>query len=177
MNDLLILCSHLQLLRNYGSNLSAEDQNIKWRSIKFLIIILRMVEELQINWRKLMSNRLDQFCPLLISICENFTVSLLPIMVNENICSSSSTNFIEVSIDISEKKPLWLLLQEELVVFAKSVCPLLLSVDVTEEADLPCSVKGKLGGPSQRRLASFMTSSVLQAVLPFNLKYIQISLT
>ncbi|XP_020081314.1 uncharacterized protein LOC109704964 isoform X3 [Ananas comosus] len=123
-----------KLLQNYGSNLSAEDQNIKWRSIKFLIIILRMVEELQINWRKLMSNRLDQFCPLLISICENFTVSLLPIM-------------------------------EELVVFAKSVCPLLLSVDVTEETDLPCSVKGKLGGPSQRRLASFMTSSVLQAVL------------
>lgn len=104
MNDLLILCSHLQLLRNYGSNLSAEDQNIKWRSIKFLIIILRMVEELQINWRKLMSNRLDQFCPLLISICENFTVSLLPIMVIENICLSSSANFIEVSIDISEKK-------------------------------------------------------------------------
>lgn len=109
MNDLLILCSHLQLLWTYGSNLSAEDQNIKWRSIKFLIMILRMVEELQINWRKLMSNRLGQFCPLLISICKNFTVSLLPIMVNENICLSSSTNFIEVSIeyrqlDISEKK-------------------------------------------------------------------------
>lgn len=63
------------------------------------------------------------------------------------------------------------------MVFAKLVCPLLLSVDVTEETVLPCSVKGKLGGPSQRRLASFMTSSVLQAVLPFNLKYIQICLT
>lgn len=40
--------------------------------------------------------------------------------------------------------------------------------------DLPCSIKGKLGGPSQRRLATSITSSVLQCVRPFLITLVEI---
>ncbi len=36
-----------------------------------------------------------------------------------------------------------------------------------EDVALPSSVRGKLGGPSQRRLSSSTTTAVLQAVLIF----------
>lgn len=57
-------------------------------------------------------------------------------------------------------------LQEELVLFADSSCSVFSSSIMVQDA-LPSSVKGKLGGPSQRRLSSSTTTAVLQAVLFF----------
>jgi tRNA guanosine-2'-O-methyltransferase len=49
-----------------------------------------------------------------------------------------------------------------MVAFSKLSCSIFwLDVD---NKDLPPSIKGKLGGPSQRRLATSITSSVLQGV-------------
>ena len=55
-------------------------------------------------------------------------------------------------------------MQEDLISFAESSCSIFWSHLVMENR-LPGSVTGKLGGPSQRRLSSPMTTSVLQAVL------------
>jgi len=50
-----------------------------------------------------------------------------------------------------------------MVAFSKLSCSVFWFRDV-ENKDLPHSIKGKLGGPSQRRLATSITSSVLQGV-------------
>lgn len=55
-------------------------------------------------------------------------------------------------------------MQEELVSFANlssSIFHLTLAV---EDTTLPNSIRGKLGGPSQRRLSTSTTTAVLQAV-------------
>jgi tRNA guanosine-2'-O-methyltransferase len=53
-----------------------------------------------------------------------------------------------------------------MVIFSKTSC-LVFWLRNMENMDLPCSVKGKLGGPSQRRLATSITFSVLQGVGSF----------
>uniref|UniRef100_K4A4R6 tRNA (guanosine(18)-2'-O)-methyltransferase TARBP1 n=1 Tax=Setaria italica TaxID=4555 RepID=K4A4R6_SETIT len=52
---------------------------------------------------------------------------------------------------------------ETMVVFSKLSCSVFWLKNI-ENMDLPYSVKGKLGGPSQRRLATSITSSVLQGI-------------
>lgn len=54
--------------------------------------------------------------------------------------------------------------QEDLMSFSNSVCSIFWSDPVITDIDLPSSTKGKLGGPSPRRLPLHITSSVLQAV-------------
>jgi hypothetical protein len=53
-----------------------------------------------------------------------------------------------------------------MVAFSKQSCSVFWLKN-KDNMDLPCSVKGKLGGPSQRRLATSITSSVLQSVCLF----------
>ena len=53
-----------------------------------------------------------------------------------------------------------------MVAFSKQSCSVFW-LKSTDNMDLPGSIKGKLGGPSQRRLATSITSSVLQCVRPF----------
>jgi tRNA guanosine-2'-O-methyltransferase len=50
-----------------------------------------------------------------------------------------------------------------MVIFSKTSC-LVFWLKNMENMDLPYSVKGKLGGPSQRRLPTSITSSVLHGV-------------
>lgn len=57
--------------------------------------------------------------------------------------------------------------QDDLVQFAKQSCSVFWSGVVTEDTALPGAVKGKLGGPSQRRLSVSATTAVLQAVSAF----------
>lgn len=58
-------------------------------------------------------------------------------------------------------------MQDDLVQFAKQSCSVFWSGVVTEDTALPGAVKGKLGGPSQRRLSVSATTTVLQAVSTF----------
>jgi hypothetical protein len=60
----------------------------------------------------------------------------------------------------------YVLIQDNLVTFSKQSCSVFWLKN-KDDMDLPGSVKGKLGGPSQRRLATSVTSSVLQSVCPF----------
>lgn len=55
-------------------------------------------------------------------------------------------------------------MQDDLVQFANQSCSVFWSGAVAEDAALPGAVKGKLGGPSQRRLPISATTAVLQAV-------------
>lgn len=57
-----------------------------------------------------------------------------------------------------------LTVQDELISHADLSCSIFWSSIPIEDENLPGSIKGKLGGPSQRRLSSSATTSVLQAV-------------
>ncbi|CAJ1943228.1 unnamed protein product [Sphenostylis stenocarpa] len=68
--------------------------------------------------------------------------------------------------DISEKlSDEFLYLLHDLVQFAKQSCSVFWSGVVTEDTVLPGAVRGKLGGPSQRRLSVSATTAVLQAMM------------
>ncbi|WOL09568.1 hypothetical protein Cni_G18321 [Canna indica] len=124
-------------LQKYSSCLCKQELHMQWVPIKLLILILALVDELQIGHR-------------------NVT------------CLSIARYGAESGImDIHQKTvgP-FLHLMEELVSFAKLVSLVFWSVPAMEGMQVPFSVKGRLGGPSQRRLASVMTSSVLQAIFP-----------
>lgn len=54
-----------------------------------------------------------------------------------------------------------------MVQFANQSCSIFWSGIVVDDTALPGSVKGKLGGPSQRRLSISTTTVVLQAVGSF----------
>lgn len=62
-------------------------------------------------------------------------------------------------------------MQEELVCFSNLSCSIFWSNIAMEETNLPSSVMGKLGGPSQRRLSFSTTTVVLQAVRLRNLQF------
>ena len=55
-------------------------------------------------------------------------------------------------------------LQDELISYASLSCSIFSSGIAIEDGNLPGSIKGKLGGPSQRRLSLSTSTSVLQAV-------------
>ena len=59
-------------------------------------------------------------------------------------------------------------MQGDLVQFANQSCSIFWSDVVAEDTTLPGVVKGKLGGPSQRRLSISATTAVLQAVGTFS---------
>lgn len=59
-------------------------------------------------------------------------------------------------------------MQNELVSFANMACSIFWS-SIVKDTTLPGSVRGKLGGRSQRRLSSSATTAVLQAVCSLGL--------
>lgn len=127
-------------LEKYGNKLSKQCPIRECIQVKFFIIVLSLIEELEVKQKNL--------------VRQNNTISN---------GSSDSTYGLEHHA-LSEKlaKSLLLVL-ENMVVFSKPSCSVFWLRN-TDSMDLPCSVKGKLGGPSQRRLATSITSSVLQCI-------------
>ncbi|RLN15678.1 hypothetical protein C2845_PM02G40530 [Panicum miliaceum] len=108
--------------------------------VKFFIIVLSFIEELEVGQRKL--------------VCQDKTILK---------GGSDRANGLELH-DLNEKLAESLsLVLETMVVFSKLSCSVFWLRNI-ENMDLPYSVKGKLGGPSQRRLATSITSSVLQGI-------------
>ncbi|RLN39238.1 uncharacterized protein C2845_PM01G00170 [Panicum miliaceum] len=109
--------------------------------VKFFIIVLSFIEELEVGQRKL--------------VCQDKTILK---------GGSDRADGLELH-DLNEKLAESLsLVLETMVVFSKLSCSVFWLRNI-ENMDLPYSVKGKLGGPSQRRLATSITSSVLQGFI------------
>ncbi|KAG2408431.1 uncharacterized protein HKW66_Vig0032530 [Vigna angularis] len=68
----------------------------------------------------------------------------------------------EISEKLSDE---FIYLLDDLVQFAKQSCSVFWSDVFTEDTTLPGAVRGKLGGPSQRRLSISATTVVLQAIM------------
>ncbi|KAJ6808227.1 uncharacterized protein M6B38_167710 [Iris pallida] len=134
--------------QKYCSSLCNQDGIMEWVPIKLLILILSLVEELQIEWTK----------------CEIYNEAKVGREHNGTgklHCSSLLLRYTDC-VTIHGK---FASLMIELVAFSKLVSPIFWSFSETMDTQLPQSLRGKLGGPSQRRLASSTTSSVLRAIL------------
>ncbi|XBH97013.1 hypothetical protein VPH35_087309 [Triticum aestivum] len=126
-------------LENCGIKLSEHSSTRKCADVKFFIIIICLIEELEVRQKKLVHQ-------------------------NNAIAGGGSdmTNGLEhhALTQMFEKSLLSVL--ENMVAFSKQSCSVFWLKNT--DMDLPCSIKGKLGGPSQRRLATSITSSVLQCI-------------
>uniref|UniRef100_A0A453JB67 tRNA (guanosine(18)-2'-O)-methyltransferase TARBP1 n=1 Tax=Aegilops tauschii subsp. strangulata TaxID=200361 RepID=A0A453JB67_AEGTS len=127
-------------LEKCGNKLSEHSSTRKCADVKFFIIIICLIEELEVRQKKLVHQ-------------------------NNAIAGggSDTTNGLEhrALTQMFEKSLLSVL--ENMVAFSKQSCSVFWLKN-TDNMDLPCSIKGRLGGPSQRRLATSITSSVLQCI-------------
>ncbi|CAL5436699.1 unnamed protein product [Camellia sinensis] len=138
----------LTFIQTHGIDICKQNNHLECIPVKFLILALSLIRELQI-----MQERVADTGKRGRTKTE---VALLEIVDH-----LSST---EISIIIEKFSKLFLSILEGLVAFATSSCSIFLS-GMLEDTDLPCSLRGKLGGPSQRRLSPSATTAVLQAIM------------
>nr|ABF93471.1 RNA methyltransferase, TrmH family protein, expressed [Oryza sativa Japonica Group] len=127
-------------LEKYGNNLSEEYPTGECIQVKFFIIVLCLIEELEVKHKRL--------------IHQNNTISKE---------GSDSSNGLEHHALNKKLAKFLLIILENMVIFSRTSCSIFWLRN-SEDMDLPSSVKGKLGGPSQRRLPTSTTSLVLQAI-------------
>ncbi|XP_019190926.1 PREDICTED: uncharacterized protein LOC109185383 isoform X1 [Ipomoea nil] len=136
-------------IQEHGADICKEKTLLEWIPVKYLILILSLVYELQ-----LIEDR----------VVECFTSGRLKMGLD----SPGKAVDIPPAKDsrIFEKftNSFCSLLQDSLVSFARLSCYIFDSRSIIDDSVLPGSIKGRLGGPSQRRLPSSTASSVLQAI-------------
>lgn len=133
-------------LEKYSSSLCNQNSCSEWVPIKLFVLFLALIEELQIGFSSVVHLSVDKYGTEY-SIINQLERESLP----------------EISIYYKAAGAFHCLL-EHLVPFSKLASSVFWSVPAAEDLQLPPSIKGRLGGPSQRRLASVITSRVLQAI-------------
>ncbi|KAL6847720.1 hypothetical protein ACP4OV_022508 [Aristida adscensionis] len=143
---LLLVTSEEQYLKQifvfleaYGYKLS-EQWIGEYTPIKFFMIVLSLIEELEVGQKKL--------------ACQNNAI----LKSGSDTANGIGNHYLHEKLAESLS-----LVLENMVVFSKPSCSVFWLRNM-ENIDLPYSVKGKLGGPSQRRLATSITSTVLQSI-------------
>ncbi|KAM7494028.1 hypothetical protein LguiB_028637 [Lonicera macranthoides] len=138
----------LMFFQNHAIDLCKENCHLKWLPVKFLILILSVVLELRIIKDKTADRGKQGRNKLELSLPER-----------ENHVVSTKFSYIFGKFD-----KLFALILEELVSFARLSSSVFWSNMAVEDTNLPGSIRGKLGGPSQRRLSSSTTTAILQAI-------------
>ncbi|KAF3448239.1 hypothetical protein FNV43_RR08952 [Rhamnella rubrinervis] len=136
----------LMFIQNHGTNICRQSNKLECIPVKFLILASSLVMELQI-----VQERNTEYG------IKFRTKSEFSLLETVDRSSPDAVVLYQKFIDV------FLLIMEELVSFANLSCSVF-SLNAKMEDTLPGSVKGKLGGPSQRRLASSTTTVVLQAI-------------
>ncbi|XP_065856837.1 uncharacterized protein [Euphorbia lathyris] len=136
----------LTFLQNRGIDI-CEHNHVSWSRVKFLVLVMNMVGEIQTMWDKVVEH------------AERMKFK------GENSLPEATDQFgYAEAFAVNEKFfDLFLSILEELVSFASTSCSIF-STSILKDADLPSSVSGKLGGPSQRRLPSSTAAAVLKAI-------------
>ncbi|KAK4338184.1 hypothetical protein RND71_042671 [Anisodus tanguticus] len=132
-----------KFIQDHGSNICDRSNNLECVPVKFLILLLSFVHELQV----LQGRAVD---------CLKTSLDISD-KVSQYSMMKSSTIFVVFS-------KLFFSILDALVSYAGMSCSIFWSKHMEECGDFSGSIRGRLGGPSQRRLSSSLTSSVLQAV-------------
>ncbi|CAH9086609.1 unnamed protein product [Cuscuta europaea] len=134
-------------IQEHGVDICKEKTLLEWIPVKFLILILSLIYELQIIQDRV------QFCT--------------SIRLKAGVDSHAKEDDILLTKDsrVFERfTKSFCALLDSLVLFARLSCDIFYSKNVIEDRVLSGSIKGRLGGPSQRRMGSSITSSVLTAI-------------
>ncbi|XP_057773845.1 uncharacterized protein LOC130993110 isoform X2 [Salvia miltiorrhiza] len=138
----------LKFIQDHRTDVFKKKNYLELMAVKFLILIASLIEELQVIQEKVAIFQVakikneDLNMP---TIVDNFT-------------------FMEESVIFVKFGVVFLSFLEELVSFTKLSCSVFWSSVITEDMTLAGSVRGRLGGPSQRRLPSSPCTSVLEAI-------------
>ncbi|KAG9154332.1 hypothetical protein Leryth_000767 [Lithospermum erythrorhizon] len=137
----------LKFLQDFGHNISKQNSVMRWVPVKYLILACSLLHELQIIQERVIG------------------LSRIGRKKKVNLTDSAGHRYsVGYSIIFEKFAALFSSILAELVSFAKLSCSIFGSTTVTEHGALPGSIKGRLGGPSQRRLSSQTTDMVLQAI-------------
>ncbi|KAF5188699.1 tRNA/rRNA methyltransferase (SpoU) family protein [Thalictrum thalictroides] len=131
-----------KFLRNYGVNICKQRNHLEWLPLKFLILNSSLVQELRIIQMKSVDSSLKGRSNM------------------ESLLDTSDHS----SVIFDRFTASFLYILEEIVSYAKLVCSTFWCNPIVD-SHLPSSIRGKLGGPSQRRLASRTTTAVMEAIL------------
>nr|XP_027085113.1 uncharacterized protein LOC113707145 isoform X2 [Coffea arabica] len=136
-------------LRDHGKNVCKQQNLLEWVPVKYLILVSSLVQELQINQDRTVEGPIRE-----------------RIKANIHLPGTAAyTDFLVESSFLQKFAKCFLLILEELISFAKSSCSIFWSNQVEYDCILPSSIRGRLGGPSLRRLSSSIATSVLQAII------------
>ncbi|KAF3672281.1 hypothetical protein T459_00734 [Capsicum annuum] len=137
-----------KFIQDHGSNVCDRSNNLEWVPVKFLILLLSFIHELQVLQGRLVGCLKTGSSKTSLGISDK---------VGQYSMMESSTIFVVFS-------KLFFSILDALVSYAGMSCSIFWSKHMEEGGDFSGSIRGRLGGPSQRRLSSSLTSSVLQAV-------------
>ncbi|KAH7851816.1 hypothetical protein Vadar_016832 [Vaccinium darrowii] len=138
----------LTVIRTFGDVVCKQKNQLECMPGKYLVLVLILIQELQIMQERLADTHK-----------KGRTKSELDLLEKAELCSSTEARFL-----VEKFMQLCLSILEGLVSFATSSSSIFWS-GMLDPTNLPCSVKGKLGGPSQRRLPFSATTAVLQAII------------
>ncbi|PIN08693.1 hypothetical protein CDL12_18734 [Handroanthus impetiginosus] len=137
----------LKFIQDHGGEI-CEKNFLEWAAVKFLILVSSLVEELLVIQARTAKYRMAGRVKRDLDF---------PVIVDD-------LSFTEEPIIFYKFAVVLFSFLEELVSFAKLSCSVFGSAEVRVDMILPGSIRGKLGGPSQRRLPSSLCTSGLEAI-------------
>ncbi|XP_039022591.1 uncharacterized protein LOC120155085 isoform X1 [Hibiscus syriacus] len=138
----------ITFIQNHGTNICKQKNHSEWMPVKFHILVLGLIQEIQVIQRRKHGFKVQN----------KYEIGLLETQ-EEQSSDVEASNIYNMFTDSV------LFVLEELVSFANLSCSIFFSGSDIEDKVLPGSVRGKLGGPSQRRLSISLTTAVLQATI------------
>ncbi|KAL1136568.1 hypothetical protein V6Z11_A12G247800 [Gossypium hirsutum] len=137
----------MMFIQQHGTNIRKQNNHSEWVPVKFLSLIVGLIQEIQVMQRRKHGPKVQT----------KFEIQQLE--TEEQSSEAEASNIYNMFTDSL------LLILEELVSFCNLSCSIFSSGSDIEDKVLPSSVRGKLGGPSQRRLSISLTTAVLQATI------------
>ncbi|XP_060207448.1 uncharacterized protein LOC132635184 isoform X2 [Lycium barbarum] len=137
-----------KIIQDHGANLCGRSNNLDCVPVKFLILLLSFIHELQV----LQGRAVD---------CLKTGSSKTSLDISDKAGQYSMMKSSTIFVVFSK---LFFSILDALVLYSETSCSIFCSKHMEECGDFSGSIRGRLGGPSQRRLSSSLTSSVLQAV-------------
>ncbi|KAK9155092.1 hypothetical protein Sjap_002572 [Stephania japonica] len=139
----------LEFLQNFGGKICRQLNHREWLPPKFLILVLCLIQELWIFKEKLIDSSFNTKSNIKSDMVGTFD-------------QFSSTEAADVFEIFTHSFHIILVGACRIL---NSSCSIFWSSPASVDIALPGSIRGKLGGPCQRRLASSYTTAVLQAIL------------
>lgn len=138
------LDSLLQFIESHGSDICNKSGYQEWLPVKYMILILSVVQQLH----EMKNTTLDTHAKR---------------RVNGSV-DHHHAGSMDASMIIKKFSKLFTFILKKLESYAKESC-LVFWFKEGGDTNLPSSIKGRLGGLSQRRLSSSNTTAVLQAIM------------